>query len=85
MSYLNEDWDDPEWQRAHGWAAKGDKVMFVGKDGRESDHQFAKKVGLVVGEIYTVTNTTIESSNSDYTLEGFPHDHNCVMFEVVKD
>ena len=78
-------WQTTEWQRANGFASKGDKVTFKANGGYDGDIQRAKDAGLVIGQSYVITKTEIGRSSSDYTLEGFDKSFNTVMFERTPD
>lgn len=79
---MNE-WDSSEWQRNNGWAAAGDIVIFLGKNGHNNEPKMAMDKGLVVGQKYKVVRTNIDHSYSYYEIEGFEDKFNCVMFDPV--
>jgi hypothetical protein len=67
-------------------AKKGDKVVYLDRGGYESDREFARLLGLVKGEIYTVDSVDADSFTSDvYLVEVPSRPFNTVMFDDYKE
>jgi len=60
---------------------KGDKVIFTGKGGYDSENEYARN-HLKVDQIYVVDYTIIHNFNTEVILEGFPKKKfNSVLFD----
>lgn len=67
------------------YAKKGDKVMFLNRNGYPNDPKHAVIVGVVEGNEYTVKSVEVGGWCSYVTLEEFPNEEfNTVMFADVK-
>lgn len=64
------------------YAKRGDKVIFTGNHGYESERESAKKI-LTVGEVYEVESTNVYSFSSTVELVGHKGFFNTVMFDNV--
>ena len=67
------------------YAKKGDKVIFLNRNGHDWQPKQAVEIGLVEGNAYTVDHTKVYSCSTDVYLEEFPGvSFNSVMFRDVK-
>jgi hypothetical protein len=63
------------------YAEKGHKVVFLNKNGTESQRLSARKKGLIEGRVYTVESTEIGGYSTGVYLKEFPgYLFNSVMF-----
>ncbi len=62
----------------------GDKVRFVNPSvGYKRDIDFAEDSGLVVGQVYILSNIDTDTWHTDLYLEGISGCFNSVQFEVA--
>lgn len=54
----------------------GVKVVYTGKNGMNSDHEYAVQNGLKVGQTYTVQALTVHSWSTDVYLQETQHCRN---------
>lgn len=59
-------------------------ARFLDRNGRDSDLESAREVGLVKGELYKVTDVVIGQSQSSVMLKEFEGGFNTVMFEFFQ-
>ncbi|ODA07335.1 MULTISPECIES: hypothetical protein [Paenibacillus] len=63
------------------YAEKGHKVVFLNKNGTESQRLGARKKGLIEGHVYTVESTEVGGYSTGVYLKEFPgYSFNSVMF-----
>jgi hypothetical protein len=67
-----------------GFAPKGTKLVYTGKNGYDSQHDYIKSIGVSVGIVLTVISCQIGNSSSYYTFEEINGQYNTVMFESVE-
>ncbi len=64
------------------YAKSGSKVVFLGRNGHDTEADDAKDLGLVTGETYTVESTEVDDWSSYVKLREFENkSFNTVMFE----
>jgi len=67
------------------WTAKGEKVIFTGKNGHSWQQKKARIV-LDVGKEYTIESLSVGGFSSEVYLQEFPGvGFNSVMFENITD
>lgn len=68
---------------AEYFAIKGDKVEFLNFNGYDYQLERVRQLGIVEGDVLTVTRVRIGNSSSVYTFEEIDGEHNTVMFKKV--
>jgi hypothetical protein len=58
----------------------GDRVLYIPHNGRDYDHTYAQKSGLVPLQEYTVETVTVDRWYTELTIIGYPGNHNSVLF-----
>lgn len=74
--------DDGEPTRMPGWPWKGDRMIFLGKNGYERELTEAQKM-FEVGKEYEVEDILIGAWSHTLSFVGIPGRYNGVMFESV--
>ena len=76
--------NEVEERHKNGTAPYGRKVKYLDRGGWESNKEYARKKGLVKGEIYTVKEIYVGRSSSEVELLEVEGKFNTVMFEDVE-
>ncbi len=66
------------------YSKRGDKVVFTGQNGYDSDQQLARRY-LTVGETYEVEEMELHNFSSSVKFVGYQPFFNTVMFESASD
>lgn len=66
------------------YAQRGHKVVYLGKNGYDSEQKAIEKMGVKVGDILTVKYTDVGSWKTDVYFDEVGSYHNSVMFEDLE-
>lgn len=67
------------------YAEYGHCVVYLDENGYDIEREYARKAGLVRGEIYQVAYTDVYSSSTDVCIIGYTGLFNSVMFDDYEE